>query len=88
VCLPSDYSAYRNYSKSNTHTYHISLLFLRSIRLKASTAEVKKLEKEGPHSVIIKLYHTIDGEPIILKNTFTEVVGSTYYKITVEVRVT
>jgi hypothetical protein len=48
---------------------------------------VKKIEKEAPHSVIIKLYHTIDGEPIILKNTFTEVVGSTYYKITVEVRV-
>lgn len=53
----------------------------------ASLAEVKKLEKEAPHRVVIKLFHTIDGEPLILKDTFTETVGSTYYKITVEVRV-
>jgi hypothetical protein len=38
--------------------------------------------------VVVKLFPTIDGEPIILKNSFTEIVGSTYYKITVEVRAT
>ena len=50
-----------------------------------SPAELKKLRNEAPHRVVIKLFTRIDQEPMILKTSFQETVGTVYYKITVEV---
>ena len=50
-----------------------------------SPAELKKLRNEAPHKVVIKLFTRADQEPMILKTSFQETVGTVYYKITVEV---
>ena len=49
---------------------------------------MEEIKVKVPKRVELKLFTKIDSKPVILGGTFDEVVGSEYYKITVEVRET
>ena len=90
VDLPRHLHPLISYSlRGNTHNGtnidHVHTLHCTVPQQQVSPAELKKLRNEAPHRVVIKLFTHIDQEPMILKTSFQETVGTVYYKITVEV---